>query len=136
MDFFTAANNVTDAKEIPDREEVEGLTWGVKRFLSMHPRLLPSVAFLDQFYFTLGPERFYELMVYCMPAGRYRMRSVKKEDVDPIDMSDDLRRRVCRYFKISPREIPHLLKVVSLERVKAAFGCNEATGRAARRGRR
>ena len=137
MDFFAAANNVTDAKEIPDREEVEGLVWSVKRFLSMHPRLLPSVAYLDQFYFTLGAERFYELMVYCMPSGRYRMRSIKKEELEPIDMSDELRRRVCWYFKIAPREIPHLLRLVSLERIKAAFGVNEGAGRTkGRRGKR
>lgn len=123
MDFLAAANNVTDKKEVPDREEVEGMAWGIKRFLSMHPRLLPTVAFLDQFYFTLGAERFYELMVYCMPQGRYYMRSVKKdEDVVKPDVDDALARRVCQYFKISSSEIPVLLRVVDLAAMKAAFG--------------
>ncbi len=122
MDFFAASNNVTGKKEIPDREEVEGFAWGVKRFLSMNPQLLPYVAYLDQFHFALGNERFYELMVYCMPSGRYRTRSVKKDELPEVDMSDELRRKVCRYFKIKPREIPVLLELVSLERINAAFG--------------
>ena len=122
MDFFAATNNVTDKKEIPDHEEVEGLAWGVKRFLSMHPKLTPSVAYLDRFYFTLGSERFYELMVYCMPSGRYRMRSVKKDELPDHGMSDELRRKVCRYFRIKPCEIQVLLEVVSLESINNAFG--------------
>ena len=122
MDFFTAANNVTGAKEIPDREEVEGLAWGVKRFLSMNHGLLPTLAFLDQFHFAVGNDRFYELMVYCVPSGRYRTRSVKKDELPEPDMDDDLRRRVCRFFKIKPSEIPVLLQLVDVEAVKAAFG--------------
>lgn len=128
MDFFAATNNVTDKKLIPDREEVEGMAWGVKRFLSMHPRLLPTVAYLDQFQFTLGNDRFYELMVYCMPSGRFRMRSVKKSEILQPDMSDELRRKVCRYFKIKPCEIPVLLELVELDAVKKAFGVQEKRG--------
>jgi hypothetical protein len=37
-------------------------------------------------------------------------------------MDDDLRRRVCRFFKIKPSEIPVLLQLVDVEAVKAAFG--------------
>ena len=122
MDFFAAANNVTGAKEIPDREEVEGFAWGVKRFLSMNQELLPTMAHLDKFHFALGDDRFYELMVYCMPSGRYRTRSVKKDELPEPDMSDDLRERVCRFFKIKSSEISALLQVVDLEAVKAAFG--------------
>ena len=122
MDFFAAANNVTGAKDIPDREEVEGLAWGVKRFLSMNHGLLPTLAYLDQFHFTLGNDRFYELMVYCMPSGRFRTRSVKKDELPKLDMSDDLRGRVCRFFKIKPSEIPVLLQIVDLEVLKTSFG--------------
>ncbi len=122
MDFFTAANNVTEAKEIPDREEVEGMSWGVKRFLSMNHGLLPTLAFLDQFHFALGNDRFYELMVYCMPAGRFRTRSVKKDELPKPEMTDELRRKVCRFFKIKSSEIPVLLKLVDIEAINAAFG--------------
>lgn len=122
MDFFTAANNVTGAKEIPDREEIEGLAWGVKRFLSMNHGLLPTLAYLDQFQFTMGNDRFYELMVYCMPAGRFRTRSVKKDELPKLEMTDELRQKVCRFFKIKPSEIPVLLKMVDIEAINAAFG--------------
>lgn len=125
MEFFDAVNNVTDRKVIPDREEVEKMAWGVKRFLSMNPALLLHVSFLDQFHFTLGDERFYELMVYCMPSGRYRARSIKKDELPDTGISDELRRKVCLYFKIKPREIPVLLEVVSLEELNAAFGVQE-----------
>ena len=122
MDFFAASNNVTGAKDVPDREEVEGLAWGVKRFLSMNHDLLPTLAILDQYHFALGNDRFYELMVYCMPSGRYRTRSVKKDELPEPEMSDELRRKVCRYFKIKPCEITVLLEVVSLESINDAFG--------------
>lgn len=137
MDFFTAANNVTGAKEIPDREEVEGLAWGVKRFLSMNHGLLPTLAYLDQFHFTLGNDRFYELMVYCTPSGRYRTRSVKKDELPEPDVSDDLRRRVCRFFKIKPSEIQVLLQLVDVEAVKVAFGVQpKKRGRSTKRKRK
>ena len=122
MDFLAASNNVTEGKNIPDREEVEGLAWGVKRFLSMNPRLLPTLAYLDQFHFALGNDRYYELMVYCMPSGRFRAKSVKKDELPEPDMSDELRRKVCRYFRIKPCEIQVLLEVVSLESINNAFG--------------
>lgn len=131
MDFFAATNNVTGAKKIPDREEVDGMAWGVKRFLSMNHGLLPTLAFLDQYHFTLGNDRFYELMVYCMPSGRFRMKSVKKDELPKIDMTDDLKMKVCRYFKIKSSEIPILLQVVDLKDLKAAFGVQPKT-----RGRR
>lgn len=129
MDFFTAANNVTGAKEIPDREEVEGLAWGVKRFLSMNHQLLPTLAFLDQYHFAVGNDRFYELMVYCMPGGRFRTKSVKKDEIPKPNMTDDLRFRVCRFFNIKSSEIPVLLQVVDLEALKTAFGVQPKTRR-------
>jgi hypothetical protein len=127
MDFMAALSNVTDEKMLPDREEIDGLAWPVKRQLSMHRRLLPTVAWLDQYFFSLGNDRFYELLVHCCPRGQFRAKAAKKETLPELPFDDDLRRRICEVYGAQPREFGFLLEMLAREgkdtnAVKAEFG--------------
>lgn len=127
MNFLDALSNVTESRRIPPREEIEGLSWGIKRQLSMHRDLLPVVAMIDKYYFTLGDERFYDLMVYCCPKGRYRAKSAKKEKIPEPPFDDELRRRICEVYGAEPDEFSTLLELLlregkDVQSVKADFG--------------
>ncbi len=132
MEFLDAVDNVQREKKIPPRGEVGKMVWGVKRFMSMHPTLTLAVNFLDKYHFTLGDDRFYELMVYAMPAGRFRTKSVKKEDLEAISLAPgtDLERRVREYFGVWGREsISTLLEILKnqglgIDDLKRHFGVN------------
>jgi hypothetical protein len=134
VDFLNALANVTEAKRLPDREEVEGLSWGVKRQLSMHKTLLPYIAMLDQYYFALGDERFYELLVHCCPAGRFRAKAAKKEKLPEPPFDDKLRRQVCAVYGAEPHEFPMLLEILAragkdADAIKAEFGIGKMSKR-------
>jgi hypothetical protein len=127
VDFLSALSNVTEAKRLPDREEIEGLSWGIKRQLSMHRALLPVVAFLDRYYFALGDERFYEMLVHCCPRGQFRARAAKKEKLPEPPFDDKLRRRVCEVYGAKPGEFGTLLELLAragqdAKAIKADFG--------------
>ena len=74
----------------------------------------------------------YELMVYAMPAGRFRTRSVKKGDQGAISLASgtNLERKVREYFGVWGREsISTLLEVlkrqgVGIDDLKVFFGLN------------
>lgn len=126
MDFLEALKNVTGRKDLPDRSEVGGMVWGVKRQLSMNHELLPIVAYLDQFQFALGNERFYELLVHCMPGGRYFAKGIKKDELQGDGLSDEIRRKACRYYGVRPSELPVLLEVVGADAINDTFGVQKS----------
>jgi len=137
VDFIAALSNVTEEKRLPPREEVEGLSWGIKRQLSMHRALLPTVAFIDRYHFTLGDERFYEMLVHCLPQGRFRAKAAKREKLPEPPFDDPLRRRVCAVYGAEPREFGALLELLGragqdADAVKADFGVARLSRRKAK----
>ncbi len=130
MDFLDALNNVTEAKRLPKRGEVGSMVWGIKRALSMRPAILETVAYLDQFHFSLGDDRFYELLVWGVPGGRFQGKSVKKPEEVKGPLSEELAGRIASYFKVLTKELPVLLAVLrnrgtGIDDLKAFFGVNE-----------
>ena len=111
MSFLDLSNNVTFEKKILPRGEAGKLAWGIKRYLSLEPQLLPTIAGLDRYYSSLGRDRFYELMVMSVPPGRFWIKGLGKTPADKITMNDSLRQRVCSHFHISVREIPIFLEI-------------------------
>ncbi len=129
MNFLDISNNVTQEKKILPRGDPGKVAWGIKRYLSLQPNLLPSIAEDDKYFSALGADRFYDLMVMTVPGGRYFIKGLGKTNADKIEMNEDLCRHVCDCFHISKSEIPTFLEIwnnrgKSMDDLLRAFGYN------------
>lgn len=110
FNFLEIAQNVVGTKQ-PLPEGAAGVVFGVKRYLSVNRKLLSSVAEVDRYWTTLGPERFYDLMRFVLPYERFIGRGLGKVDIKKLELNEKLRRMICRHFKICVREIPIFLDI-------------------------
>lgn len=139
MEFIEALKNVTGEKAMPGPDGVGSMVWGIKRVLSMHEDLLPIVADLDRLHYSLGDDRFYVLLMYALPAGKFFSKSAKKSDLEGTGMGETLERKVCRYFSVMPSELHVLMAVLTkqgltIDDLKMKFGVNVRKGKASAAG--
>jgi hypothetical protein len=129
VNFLDLSNNATFDKQVLPRGEPGKLAWGIKRYLSLKESLLQRIAEIDRYYNVIGPDRYYELLTLTLPVGRHFIKGLGKSPADRVEMNEDLRRRVCRYFHISVREIPTFIEIwnnrgKSLQDLLDLFGYN------------
>lgn len=110
LNFLEVSQNVVTTKE-PLPEGGSGIVYGVKRYLSVNPQILPSIAELDRYWATLGAERFYDLMRFNTPYMRYIGKGLGKVDIKKLEVNAKLRQMVCRHFHITTSEFPIFIKI-------------------------
>jgi len=108
-DLFYCLNNIYNKQAVfPTDAEAKAVVWPVNRFLSMDKDLLPYIAEVSKYIFTLGAK--YYLLLYRLVPRTFAQKNkyLKPEKMESSELLD----KYCRYFQLSKREVSKYLEIL------------------------